>query len=63
MIPNPEEIISNYISAYEAANGKPCPYAIMYERGWFTFRHSSAPDKRYRRIDLWEMTENLKERI
>lgn len=54
-----EEIIVDYLKAYEAFNGSERLPTIVYKNGFFLFQHKNGAVTRYRRGTLERMTATL----
>lgn len=63
-MPNPGAVIGEYLKAYKAANDTALPpIQIGYSGGWYQIKHFSMSGwTNYRRKDIEQMTERLKQR-
>lgn len=58
------KLIADYIKVFEAANQKPFPYELVFEKGWYTFQgYSYHEGRRVRAAKLIKLMEELKSRI
>lgn len=57
-----EKLIAEYLDAFRAANTMSDPPAISYQRGWFTFKSPRMPETTYRRKQVVEMRDKLRQR-
>jgi hypothetical protein len=55
-------LIEQYREAFRAANGIPCPYTIIFERGWFKFREGNRTAGNHRRASVVRMIATLNAR-
>lgn len=64
---NPNDLITEYLVAYEAGNGKPFRGSMTYQNGWFVVRDlipslSFLLSQKFRRTQIENMRDRLLER-
>ncbi len=57
----PADVIERWKAAYFAANGETAGGSMIYERGWFVFRHPYP--HRFRRLQVLDMISRLEARL